>query len=197
MPKYERIEWTNIWIEHQGETDRRRILLIGDSITQASTDYVKRCVGDEVRVDALTTSHAVDNEALETELFYMLGLGEYDAIHFNNGLHGLHLPVEEYEENYDRLIGKILEKCPKAKMILGLSTPLTKLGSTDVLDDRNSIVIERNEAVLRIAEKYNLEVNDNYSAVFGNAGIRATDSYHYNAEGYRLIGNRIGNLLKA
>lgn len=197
MAKLEAIEWTNMWLDHPEDKDKKRVLLIGDSITQGMKDEVKKAVGEDILVDALTTSRAPDNESLLTEIFYVLNMAEYDIIHFSNGLHGMYQPIDDYELTYSRVLEKIMEKAPKARIILALSTPITlPEDSLKFNEERNGIVLERNKAVERIAEKYGLEINDNYSEVAGKTGIGAGDGVHYNAEGYRLLGNRVGKLLK-
>jgi lysophospholipase L1-like esterase len=76
-------------------------------------------------------------------------------------------------------------------LVLALSTPITKNGETDVLAEQNAAVLEKNEAVLRIAKKYGLPVHDLYAAVVGKAHLRSADGYHYNAEGYEILGGLV------
>ncbi len=196
MPVYETIEWANVWVEHQGETDRPRALLVGDSITQGALHLVKELVGEKMYVDALTTSYALDNPDYLSGLDGMLAHNRYDVIHFNNGLHGFHLPAEAYEALYGKAVEHLLEKAPGAKLVLGLSTPISNGEHTERMGADNEIVLARNGAVRRIAGRYGLPVNDSYSLVAGIPGIRATDSYHYLEEGYRRIAGQMAAYLK-
>ena len=196
MPVYESIEWSNFWVEHPGETDRPRVLLVGDSITLGSKHLVKELMGDEMYVDTLTTSHALDNPDYLRELDDMLARNRYEVIHFNNGLHGFHLSAEAYEALYDVVVAHLLEKCPETKLVLGLSTPISDGEHTERLGEKNDVVVARNEAVRRIAERYGLPVNDSYALVLGIPEIRATDSYHYLEPGYRRIAEQMAAFLK-
>ncbi len=191
MPQYEKIEWTNTWVEEQGRRDRRRILLIGDSIANGARAEAKKALGEEILLDALTTSHALDDPAFRTELDYFLSKNCYDVIHFNNGLHGFHLEEEEYEALYAETAEHLLESCPGSRLILALSTPITRPGHPEEIDGKNKVVLARNEAVRRIAERFSLPVNDLYGEVAGRAEIRSADGYHYNEEGWAVIGKAV------
>ena len=197
MTTYEHIVWTNTWFEDQGETDLRRALLVGDSITNAARPFVKECVGETLRVDAVTTSRALDDPGYLTELDYVLGLNAYDVIHFNNGLHGFHLSAEDYETLYDGVVAHVLEKCPGTKLVLALTTPVSLGEHRELLDAAvNGAVLARNAAVLRIAGKYGLETDDLYSLVVGIPEIRTADSYHYLEPGSRRIAGQIASYLR-
>ena len=191
MAVYERIEWTNTWVEEQGRRDRRRVLLVGDSIANGARAEAKKALGEEILLDALTTAHALDNPSFRTELDYFLGLNPYDVIHFNNGLHGFHLPIGEYEALYRETVRHLLEICPETKLILALSTPITKLGFPGEIDGKNEVVRERNDAVKRTAELFSLPVNDLYGEVIGKAELRSEDGYHYRENGWEVIGKAI------
>ncbi len=195
MPVYETIEWTNVWVEHMGEKDLPRALLVGDSITQGSMHLVKELVGAGMYVDAVTTSHALDNPDFLRELDDMLAHNHYDVIHFNNGLHGFHLSTEAYEALYDAVVAHLRESFPETRLVLGLSTPISDGEHTERLGDNNDIVVARNGAVRRIAQKYGLTVNDSYALVVSIPEIRSTDSYHYLEEGYLRIAGQIAAFL--
>ncbi len=195
MVRLESIEWTDMWLDHPADKEKKRALLIGDSITRGFLHFVKAEVGENVLVDAVATSRAVDNEAFETEIFYVMNNAEYDVIHFNNGLHGFHLSAEDYEKYYEKTVKRIINENPKSKIILGLSTPITESGDTSTLSPKNKTVEERNEAVLRIAKRLNLPTNDNYSVILGNSAVRGDDGYHYTQEGYKILAQNTAKYL--
>jgi lysophospholipase L1-like esterase len=196
MSVLEDYEWTNIWWDKPSNKEKR-ILLVGDSITNGYREFAKRVKGDAVYIDMYATSRAIDNKCFLKELFYILNDNEleYNIIHFNNGLHGFHLTVESYKEHYEYTVNKLIETKPNAKIILANSTPITVLGDVNKLDEKNQIVIERNRVVSEIAQKYNLQLNDLYNLVVDNTLIRVDDGFHYNAEGYKCLGNYVANLI--
>ena len=52
---------------------------------------------------------------------------------------------------------------------------------------KKSKVIERNSAVLEIANKHKLQVIDLYSEIFGNEHLIAPDKIHPIEEGYKKL----------
>ena len=60
-----------------------------------------------------------------------------------------------------------------------------------LFDGQNTAVLERNEAALRIAEKYGLTADDLYSVVAGRPELKPQDGVHFTDERYELIGSHI------
>ncbi|MDF2937210.1 MAG: hydrolase family protein [Paenibacillaceae bacterium] len=189
LSKLERYEWCHYWWGGTDRPDLKRILLIGDSITRGFRPYVAERLGEDVCVDMVATSKAVDNPALLYEIGYILqhptGF-RYEAIHLNNGLHGWHLSTEEYEKHFDRAISWIQERAGDAKTMLAASTPVTLKGMPNELDPKtNGLVLERNQAVARLAARHSCTVHDLYRTMEGYSQYRSLDGYHYNEEGQR------------
>ena len=190
----ERIEWTNTWRE-DCTNGAPRVLLIGDSITNGYKSVVHRLLQGRAGVTAFATSKAIDNPFLWEEILLLAKQEnmEYAAIQVNNGLHFGGLSVEEYEKCYTDLLEKILAAFPRTPVALALSTPITENGNVEALAASNAAVVEKNAAVLRIAEKYNLPVHDLYGVVLNKAQWRSADGYHYNAEGYEALGRAVAD----
>ncbi|HEY5582952.1 MAG TPA: hypothetical protein VIK78_00455 [Ruminiclostridium sp.] len=189
MSKLERYEWCDFWWEEADKNDKPRVLLIGDSITRAYRPKVNDIIRERAYVDMLATSKAIDNPSLKRELDYILGHEEfkYKVIHFNNGLHGWHLSEEEYEKYLEEVVVHIIDNCGTAKLILTLTTPVTKEGSNEEINmELTSRVIKRNKAVENIGREYNLEIDDLYTPMFGKSEYRVSDGYHYNEIGEKV-----------
>ncbi|WP_164821509.1 SGNH/GDSL hydrolase family protein [Paenibacillus koleovorans] len=186
MIQLEKREWCEFWWEETGPSPKKRILLIGDSITKGYYPYVKERLQNEAVVDKLATSKAVGNPSLLRELDYMLRhpIGyRYDAVHFNNGLHGQHLSVEEYERGMEEVIRYVVEAGPPF-IVLALCTPVTEVKAPDRLDAKvNAMVMERNQAVRQLAAQYALSLNDLYTPMLGRSEYGAGDGYHFNEQG--------------
>lgn len=199
MAVLERYEWCNYWWEEANEDGKPRILLIGDSITQGYRSLVREVLEEKVYVDMAASSRAVDNPALWREINYMLeeNPDRYKVIHFNNGLHGKHVSKEDYALHLEQIVLKIMERAPKAKLVLVTSTPITKKGVPDELDEElNGMVLDRNRAVAVLAEKYRLPVDDLYSAMLGKGEYRVEDGYHYNTEGKKAQGAIVAEFIQ-
>ncbi len=188
----EKYEWSKVWLDEPSENGKRA-LLVGDSILDGYGGYVKSIVGSAIYIDTYATSRAICQTNYLKELKYILSNGNYNIVHFNNGLHGWHMDIGLYESSYEAVIHMILADKNVHRLILALSTPLT--GSEKFIQ-RNEIVKERNKAVKKLAEKYKLEVNDLYAVVDGIDEIRNPDGAHYLPKGAELLGTQVAKLLK-
>ena len=85
--KLETFEWDNTWIDHPGDSTKKRILYIGDSISCA-TRYVATCQSDgKMAFDGYGTSKGLDNPYFQDSLkLFASQEGYRDVIIFNNGL---------------------------------------------------------------------------------------------------------------
>lgn len=189
--KRERLEWDNVWWEQTQDTETKRILYIGDSISCGTRMIATRVSGGEFLFDGFGTSKGLDNP------YFMDGIrlfakqqGDRAAIIFNNGLHGFHLDdVTEYPMWYEQMVKFLLEEFR--------GTPLVLVLTTIVKDEKTTERVKaRNNAALRIAEKYGLPVIDLYAASADNIALRSTDGVHFTDEGYEKLAECIVNNLK-
>ena len=192
--KQEQIEWTQFWREGSPDENTRRVLIIGDSITVGYRHLVEQKLEGKYHVSAVSTSKALDNPWLMDEIKLLIKQDEvsYDIVHFNNGAHGGHLKSEEYGVLYEKFVCELMQLFPKAKFIMALTTPmmcaedLTKFHPTY---NKNSI--ERNEQALDIAKKYNITVEDLYSAALSEPGLHCEDGIHYNDHGWDVLADTV------
>ena len=200
-PRLEQWEWCHMWHNHSNlsaEEAGKRILFIGDSITSGSFAACSKIIEDEykngpVSFSYLITSKGIDNPDFMREVDYILSSFKYDYVHFNNGLHGMHIPVDEYESCYCEIVDLILNKVTPDRLALMTVTPLTR--NKDVTDWNNGTVDVRNEAVRRIANKYSLKIDDIYSVVMGRSELRVEDGYHYNDDGKQVIARSMADFV--
>lgn len=186
MAELEAYEWSNIWWEQAPDNSKPRVLIVGDSITVGYRSDVNSNLNGEIYADAYSTSKSIDNPFYidELDLVIKQSRKDYDLIHFNCGLHGFHLSVNDYAEFYEKAVVHIIKMYPDSKLALVLSTPITEIGNPKKLDKvKNSIVENRNKAVLEIANKYSLPVNDLYSPMLNKPRLRQKDGFHYNNKG--------------
>lgn len=187
----ENIEWSNLWCSNCNDS-KPRILLIGDSICEGYYEYVNEALCKDYNVDRLATSRTISTDYYKAQLRMVLGDNRYALISFNNGLHGIDLPCSEYR----KAVGECLDMMTDSKVILLTSTPITKRGEKNVLDELNNVVTERNKAVFEIARERALETCDLYNFVVNKTDIRSDDGYHYTKEGYRDIAEKLVQSLR-
>lgn len=194
----EKSEWSHFWWECAPDQDKPRVLLIGDSITNGYQPAVNKALKGNILANAWSTSKALDNPYYFDELEYVWKQNayQYELVHFNNGLHGFHLDISEYKYLYEKAVQYFLEKYPTTKLVLALSTPIYLPNTEMKLDPcRNVAVIQRNNAVIRIANKYSLPVNDLYTPMLGKSELTLGDGFHYNGAGTEYQGKIVADFI--
>lgn len=198
MPKVEQYEWCRFWWDEADSNAKPRVLLVGDSVTEGYRPFVKELLTGCL-VDMLATSKGVDNDAYLHEIDYILGGTPYtyEAVHFNNGLHAMHLDAKTYRTHYETVVAHLLKKSHVGRLILATTTPVTAAGCPKEIDEEKTrIVRERNAAVRKTAERFGLPVDDLFSLVFGKPGYRLNDGLHYNRKGQALQARAVAEILE-
>ena len=181
----EQFEWIHSWCDETMRDDLPRVLLIGDSITHNYQATVRELLRGICYVDYVATSYAIDTK-LYNELIYRFRMdSRYDLIHFNHGLHGIHLSKRSYKNKVTKLLSKMDQD---TKMILATSTVVYQEGNKHLDPAWMKRVKERNVAVQEIAAGKGYAVDDLYTlSVSMPKEYRYVDGTHYLKEGYDLL----------
>lgn len=191
----ESIEWLNYWIEDANNLDKKRILIIGDSVARDCRTILNKIVQKEnFVVDLLAMSYSIFDIALieEIEHFIKSIVYKYQFILFNMGAHHGHsikckMDKQVQKEYYQKLesIFIILEKfCNNILTIAG--TP-ENMNNTD----SDNIEIEtRNQILKAVAQKYNYKFVDLYK-LLSVKNFPMMDRFHYTECGYEYMANTI------
>lgn len=187
----ETYEWDNVWIQRTDDKKSPRVLYIGDSISCALRVFGNGVTKEEILIDSFGTSKAIDNPYYWDALrLFSLQEGHRDVVLFNNGLHGWHLDDEtEYAEAYESFVRFLLDEFKGTPVILLLTTHVAS-------PERDRRVVARNDAVVRIAEKYGLPTVDLYS-VTNAEGMVGADGVHLTPEGYKLLAKAVVDAVMA
>jgi len=187
----EEFEWDRLWWEHLGDNTKKRVLIIGDSI---SSNFRWRMVDElkgEIHPDGFASSKALDNPyLLENIKLFNKQSPKYDAVYVNNGLHGWHLSAEEYEKYYREYLKSLSEVFKGVPILVGLTTPVRNKEKMEELGERNAEVLKRNQAAIKIAEELNLKTIDMYSALIDHPEL-CTDGVHQTEEGNTLLAKKV------
>ncbi|MBQ8642088.1 MAG: SGNH/GDSL hydrolase family protein [Clostridia bacterium] len=184
----ERYEWIHSWCDDTGRNDLPRVLLIGDSITNGYQAKVRELLAGKYYVDYIATSYSVDCLFYNQLIAAFAADSHYDVIHFNHGLHGGHMTTEVYTSGMDAMTAGLSRI---GRVILVTSTKTYNPG-TDTPTVFHEKVLERNAALLPLAEKYGCSINDLY-AVSAALPITAysPDGTHFAAEGYEALAKTV------
>lgn len=194
MATKEKFEWIRSWSDYAPNTDKPRVLLIGDSITNGYNEHVRELLRDVCYVDFFATSYTIESGVYLANVRAFLADAKYDLVHFNFGLHGFHLNKDEYKARVRALAEEI---ALEAKVISVTSTPIRAQKSNE-LADKNAAVIERNEAVLAIAKECGFAVDDLYPVARELPfELTAGDGFHYTTDGYKALAAAVADCIKS
>jgi hypothetical protein len=179
-------EWMGIRHEGATQKDLPRILLIGDSIVGNYNGKVKELLKGKAYVSTLTTTASFGNPLFDIELELVLKHFDYEVIHINNGLHGEAVPLKNYKVAMDRVYTRLQKS--GATVIAVTTTPQAR-GEKG----KSERMIERNDVLRELAEKYGYEMDDLFSLVMvqENKETLFVDSVHYNEKGAAILAAQV------
>ncbi len=181
--KLENNDWSKIWIENANQSDKPRILFVGDSITDGYYNLVKESLSDEYYLAYYVTSKFINNPDLQTELTTILKRYNFEIIQVNNGLHGWDYSINEYQNGLKSLVGLLNEHAPESLFIWCLTTPVRHEENLDYLGKLNQDVTLRNQAALEILGKNDFLINDLYQGMLEHPEYYKEDGFHFNNKG--------------
>jgi hypothetical protein len=182
----ETYEWDNVWWEQTNRNDQSRVLYIGDSISCGMRRIATSSSKETMLFDGFGTSKAIDNPFFFDSIrIFARQQGYRDAVLFNNGLHGWHLDDGvEYGKYYEQMVKSLLEEFRDTPLVIVLTTSVAN-------PEREQRVKRRNEAAVKIAEKYGLPVIDLYSVSVKFSELRSDDGVHFSVSGYEKLAEQI------
>lgn len=190
----EQFEWIHSWCDETAQNDLPRVLLVGDSITHNYQEKVRELLKGVCYVDYISTSYAIDTKMYNQLVYTFMSDSGYALIHFNHGLHGIHLSKKSYKSRMKKLLAKV-EK--DVKLILATSTVVYKEGNKCLDGAWMKRVRERNEAVQEIATENGYTVDDLYTVSTSiPKEYRYVDGTHYLQEGYAMLAETVSECIR-
>jgi hypothetical protein len=183
----ESIEWTDVWMPNTNDHDLPRVMLIGDSITRGYYPAVEAKLKGKAYVSRITTSKAIGDPALMTELAVFLKQNRYAVVHFNIGMHGWAYTEDEYRQHWPALLAMIRESAPGAKLIWASTTPVRKDRDAGARNDR---IQARNAAARALSDREKIPVDDLHALMSSHADLY-TDDVHFSKEGSTLMAEQV------
>lgn len=193
MPK-EWSEWITSWCACAPQKDLPRVLLVGDSITQGYQSEVRKLLDGVAYVDHIATSYAVDSKIYNTLIKNFAADSEYTLIHFNHGLHGIHMSKRTYKSRLKKLLATLGKN---SKIMLATSTVVYQSGNKRLHAQWMKRVKERNVAMSELCTEYGYSKDDLYAVSLSIAkDCREEDGTHYVAEGYKTLAAAVAESIK-
>ena len=192
--KRERFEWIHSWCDETGKADLPRVLLIGDSICHGYQEKVRAQLKGICYVDYLATSYAIDDRMYNDLVKSFLNGSEYQLLHINHGLHGIHMPQSSYKRRFAKLLS-FVEK--DVKVIMATSTCVYQKGNNNFDKRWMKRVEERNAAVQELIFENDYCLDDLYEVSMQMPrALRAQDGTHYLDEGYDVLATAVVDSIK-
>ena len=192
--KKEQFEWIHSWCDETMRGDLPRVLLVGDSITHGYQEKVRELLRGICYVDYVATSYAIDSNLYNELISGFVRDSRYDLIHFNHGLHGIHLSKRSYKSRVAKLLSKIGKE---TKIVLATSTLVYQEGNKQLDTAWMKRVRERNAAVQEIASEQGYAIDDLYAvSVSVPREYRYADGTHYLKEGYDLLAASVAETIR-
>ena len=190
----ERFEWIHSWCDETANADLPRVLLVGDSITHNYQEQVRALLQGICYVDYVSTSYAIDTKTYNGLVSDFMSDSDYALIHFNHGLHGIHLSKKSYKSRVKKLLTKA---GGDAKIVLATSTVVYREGNGRLDGAWMKRVRERNAAVEELAAEAGYTVDDLYAVSVGiPKEYRYEDGTHYLQEGYAQLAEAVAKCIR-
>jgi hypothetical protein len=168
-----------------------RVLLIGDSVTNAYLKPVREALAGKVNVDAWITPTSQADKSLGKTLAAILGWQKYAVVHFNLGLHGWQpgrIPEGQYEPLTRQMVENLRADAPQARLIWATITPVTVKGEPEKLNpDIQPTIEEHNRMALEVMKAEGVEIDDLGGLMAKNLPLAAGDMFHWKPAGVALL----------
>lgn len=189
----EDFEWIRSWTDLSNNEDLPRILLIGDSITEGYQELVRNGLKGVCYVDYIATSYPVNRTMYQNLITSIANDSTYDLIHFNHGLHGFEMSLEDYKAYINKVISSF--RCKNIIMVTSTRVNLPNTNDEDlkwgkVLKDRNMFI-----KTYALENKFILNDLFELSQKIENKD-RLTDGFHYQRSGYEILANQVVKSVK-
>ena len=192
--KKERFEWIHSWCDETQKGDLPRVLLVGDSITYGYQEKVRTLLQGICYVDYVSTSYAIDAKMYNHLVYNFITDSKYDLVHFNNGLHGIHISKRSYKSRLKKLISKVDKD---VKMMLVTTTVVYREGNKRLDGAWMKRVRERNAVMEELAKEKGYAVDDLYAVSLSiPKDKRYEDGTHYLEDGYMIFANAVAEKIK-
>jgi sugar phosphate isomerase/epimerase len=193
----EDIEWTRVWVPAVNQTNRPRVLLIGDSITEAYSSVVEKQLEEKAYVARLATSKSLGDPAFLQEVALVLDNAFFQVIHFNNGMHGVGYTEAEYRRDFPKLLAALKAGAPRAKLICATTTPKRVGHHLDQFDSFTDRIKARNKIAREFSGADKIPLDDLFALVESHREFYSDDGTHFNESGAQAEGRQVAQTILA
>ena len=191
----ENIEWCRIWVPGINQTDKPRILLIGDSITEGYSGTVEKLLEGKAYVARLSTSKSLGDPLYLDEVKMVLANTTFKVIHFNNGMHGGGYNETEYQRDYKKLVALLKKNAPGSKLICATTTAQRTSNQLDKLTSFTDRIKARNDIAREAIKGQGIKIDDLYALLENRPEFYSQDGTHSNDKGIEAEGQQVAKII--
>ncbi len=183
---------SNAWDFVEDDPALPRVLLIGDSVSRAYTQTVRKELAGKANVHR-APANCGPTATGERKMDVWLGDEKWDLIHFNFGIHDRNTPLADYIMRLEHLITRM--KQTGATLIWANTTPLP-----DVPEKKYTArsIVERNAAAEKVMAKHQIAVNDLFAAIAPRlAELQRPNDCHFDGPGNTFLGQKVATFLES
>jgi len=182
---------SNAWDFVEDDPALPRVLLIGDSVSRAYTQAVRKALAGKANVHR-APANCGPAKAGEEKLDVWLGTGKWDLIHFNFGIHDRATPPEDYRARLERIVDRLA--ATGEKLVWATTTPIPDVPAKGFTADS---IVERNAIAEEVMKAGGVALNDLFTAVSPHvAEYRLPDDVHFNSAGYDFLAARVAEAIR-
>lgn len=182
---------SNAWDFVADDPALPRVLLIGDSVSRAYTQTVRKELAGIANVHRAPANCGPTATGLR-KIDVWLGNGKWDVIHFNFGIHDRATPLADYATRLEQLVERM--KQTGAKLVWASTTPIP-----DVADKYSAeSIVQRNAAAADLMRKHGVAIDDLYTAITPRlAELQNPNDVHFSGPGNEFLGQQVATFLKS
>ena len=182
---------SNAWDFVKGDPALPRVLLIGDSVSRAYTQTVRKKLAEKANVHRAPANCGPTSTGLK-KMDIWLGDGKWDIIHFNFGIHDRSTAIADYSDRLEQLVTRLKET--GATVIWASTTPIP---DSPKKKWTAASIVERNVAAAKIMKKHGIATDDLFTAITPRlAELQNPDDCHFSSPGNAFLGETVAAFLE-
>ncbi len=169
-----------------------RVLLIGDSVSRGYTQPTRAALAGVANVHRAPANCGPTASGVKN-LEVWLGVGKWDVIHFNFGIHDRGTPAADYVQRLEAIVAR-LEKTG-ARLVWASTTPIP---DNPAQKQTARSIVEKNALAAEVMRKHGIPTDDLFAALTPRlAELQNPHDVHFTGAGYEFLGARVAAAIRA
>ena len=169
-----------------------RVLLIGDSVSRGYTQPTRAALAGVANVHRAPANCGPTASGVKN-LEVWLGVGKWDVIHFNFGIHDRGTPAADYVQRLEAIVAR-LEKTG-ARLVWASTTPIP---DNPAQKQTARSIVEKNALAAEVMRKHGIPTDDLFAAITPRlADLQNPNDVHFTGAGYEFLGAQVAGSIRA